>query len=462
MGLGGIYAGIGLAQGLGQASKNYTDAKTAAEENERKKQKEDLEMKIAQKSYDKDIESDELSKDLFGSLSKGLTFESTTPTTPTTGKGLKDIVTPAPKANEGLIPADSLNEQGMGYAPEDLVMGQVPDLAKMETDKVSLETFTRDAQKIKDFAKEARQKANRQFSLTQNSNLLAQSEKMIEEFENENASRLKALAGNDLKKISILINSVSDQSGLYLENIMEGKESKDTDGDGEKELYILRDAQGNAVSRVSALELSSLGTGAGVKQFMADKRAEAADIRKQKRELDAKIQEATIKYGFDSKLATQSDNARLKAQRELSAMNLKLAYLELFGSEYPDYVAMANAIKTNKRSITGSIQSKGGVVQPLVPTATQEATWLKTFIETKGDEQAANRAAFGPQYGLDAEVNIKYGPPLSEGARTRNEMANLNGGDDVPPTQNNVPTTPGTPNTPPNNGMTYPPKPQGL
>ena len=60
---------------------------------------------------------------------------------------------------------------------------------------------------------------------------------------------------------------------------------------------------------------------------------------------------------------------------------------------------------------------------------------------------------------MDAEVNVKYGPPLSEGARTRNEMANLDKGDYVPPIQDNVPTNP---NTPPNNGMKYPPKPQGL
>ena len=71
MGLGGIYAGIGLAQGLGQAGKEFIDSYQSAQDSARKRKKEDLEIGAMERQEKIRKERAELQKDITAGLGKG-------------------------------------------------------------------------------------------------------------------------------------------------------------------------------------------------------------------------------------------------------------------------------------------------------------------------------------------------------------------------------------------------------
>ena len=66
MGLGGIYAGIGLAQGLGQSSKAFIDSYGEAKDKGLKRQKEMMELNALKKAEEKSNAMDESLKRMEG------------------------------------------------------------------------------------------------------------------------------------------------------------------------------------------------------------------------------------------------------------------------------------------------------------------------------------------------------------------------------------------------------------
>ncbi len=399
MGLGGIYAGIGLAQGLGQAGKSFVDSYQSAQESARKRQKEELEQKIAERDYKTKLDVDKITQELFGDTGKDLSFKSKKETQ---DKPVNFGAMSAPPVQEGygdeppsVFGVDQqVSETGLGS------MKQFQDDYKAgrqtyeEKRKVSLDEFAQDANSILEKSKQMESQALKLLSLTGNSNLYAAAKSLIEDFQAENAARLKGVAGNDINKLSIIVNAISGNQGITLDKIT----NNESDKSGDKDLYVLRDAQGSALGTVSPLELASLNSKNGIKEFIKNKKEMAQKIQEKLLELENEMQKLAKKFEYDSRLGEQNNESREQIARDSHATALKIAKLRAYGDINVSNVTIADNVARNKMDVQYVTMDKNGQPIPGTPlTPQQRIEWSKVFSRTGGDANAALQYVLGQQ-----------------------------------------------------------------
>lgn len=435
MGLGGIYAGIGLSQGLGQAGKSFIDSYQSAQESARKRQKEELEQKIAERDYRRKVESDELQEELFGDTGKEIQFKSKKETQ---DKPVNFGAMSAPPVQEGYgdePPSvfgydQQASETGLGSIKQfqdDYKAGQK---TYEEKRKVGLDEFAQDANSILEQSKEMESKALKLLSLTGNANVYAAAKSLIEDFQAENAARLKGVAGNDIDKLSIIVNAVSGNQGISLDKIA----NNESDKDGDKDLYVLRDAQGFALGTVSPLELSSLNSKNGIKEFIKSKKEMAQKLQEKKIDLQNKLEELRTKFELDKQLHNLDNETRLQIEREGNAIALQIAKLNAFGTLDVSKTTIAHNILEKKMDVRyTTIDPKTGQRMAGPPlTDQQKILFAQYYQQANQNETDALRMVFAtkdPVTGNSvANPNVNFGgftKPVSQSAREVNQVSGL-------------------------------------
>lgn len=438
MGLGGIYAGIGLSQGLGQAGKSFIDSYQSAQESARKRQKEELEQKIAERDYRRKVESDQLQEELFGDTGKDLSFKSKKETQdkPT---NLGAMSAPPVQEGNGDEPPSvfgydqQASETGLGSIKQfqdDYKAERAEQKTHEEKRKVSLDEFAQDANSILEKSKDMENKALKLLSLTGNANVYAAAKSLIEDFQAENAARLKGVAGNDIDKLSIIVNAISGNQGITLDKIA----NDESDKDGDKDLYVLRDAQGSALGTVSPLELASLNSKNGIKEFIKSKKEMAQKLQEKRIDLQNKLEELRTKFELDKQLHNLDNETRLQIEREGNAVALQIAKLNAFGTLDVSNTTIASSIMEKKMDIRYTVvdpttgQRMAG--QPL--NDQQKILFAEYFQKTNGNATEAIRmvlATKDPVTGNSvANPNANFAGftrPISQSATAANQSFGL-------------------------------------
>lgn len=438
MGLGGIYAGIGLSQGLGQAGKSFIDSYQSAQESARKRQKEELEQQIAERDYRRKIESDELQEELFGDTGKEVSFKSKKETQ---DKPVNLGAMSAPPVQEGygdeppsVFGVDQqVSETGLGSIKQfqdDYKSEQKTQKTYEEKRKVSLDEFAQDANSILEQSKEMESKALKLLSLTGNANVYAAAKSLIEDFQAENAARLKGVAGNDIDKLSIIINAVSGNQGISLDKITNDESSEA----GDKDLYVLRDAQGFALGTVSPLELSSLNSKNGIKEFIKNKKEMAQKLQEKKIDLGNKLQELYTKFELDKQLHTLDNNTRLQIEREGNAIALQIAKLNAFGTLDVSNTTIASNIMEKKMDIRYTVvdPTTGKVMAGTPLSDQQKILFAEYFQKTNGNATDAIRMVLATKdpvtgnYVANPNANFAgFTKPISQSATAANQVSGI-------------------------------------
>lgn len=397
MGLGGIYAGIGLAQGLGQAGKSFVDSYQTAQENARKKQKEDLEMKISERDYQRKLEADQALEEANQIISGKRDFKSAK---------LKDEPVPT---KEG-VEFKSTAEQGFGLgAPLPLGKGKLPkpsynidltdkpsgmgasafggspvnNVTVTDTDKVnarSQEVYDQDIASLTERNDKLKALATKLVTLTNNPNLGAYILGQAQDYMNDAAAELKGYAGKDVKKLSQLINVVSGNQGISVEELPEARKKKDDSG--YEPAYVLKDARGFAIGTVSPLELSELNTGASIKTFMAKKTSQREAMIKMQQELAVKKSELDYEYDLKIKLeGLKGRNAQILREK-INKNLLEQKYLETFGISLDGKITkdtwsnFSHTLASNQKGIY--FKDQNGATVPVPQDVAM--TFVKTMI----------------------------------------------------------------------------------
>lgn len=424
-GLGSIYAGIGLAQGLGQAGKEFVDSYQSAQESARKRKKEELEQKIAQRDYERKIESDRLQEELFGDTGKEIQFKSKKETQdkPTNFGAMS--APPVQEGNGDEPPSvfgydQQASETGIGSAKQFQDDYKAEQKTYEEKRKVGLDEFAQDANSILEQSKEMESKALKLLSLTGNANVYAAAKSLIEDFQAENAARLKGVAGNDIDKLSIIVNAVSGNQGISLDKIA----NDESDKDGDKDLYVLRDAQGFALGTVSPLELASLNSKNGIKEFIKSKKEMAQKLQEKKIDLQNKLQELYEKFELDKRLRNLDNETRLQIAREGNAIALQIAKLNAFGTLDVSNTTIASLIMEKKMDTRYTVTDpKTGQPMAGIPLNDQQRLlFAQYFQQTKGNPTEALRMLFAEE---DPVTKKKVANPnVNFAGWTRNPASN--------------------------------------
>jgi len=312
MGLGGIYAGIGLAQGLGQSSKAFIDSYGEAKDKGLKRQKEMMELNALKKAEEKSNAMDESFKRM----------EGLTSTDPTSGLGENDIFTlpPNKKIKAGL--GDDLDTLVNDGDPKEVSIGTPGVVGKDASGKDVVvkkgSNFIADYKKSVDDVYNTglliQKEGQRMYSLTGDPKYKAEANQQAEEFYANYYARALGKAGNSRELLEYTMEKIT------------GRQLKIDKGFGDdKKAFAIRDEQGNLISSISGLQMQQITSPQGFRDYLKTSvetsKAIAMEDYKLKLELD-KIQKQhdlnVERDGFSAKADAQMLQAKLAVMLQIS------------------------------------------------------------------------------------------------------------------------------------------------
>ncbi len=301
MGLGGIYAGIGLAQGLGQAGKEFIDSYQSAQDSARKRKKEDLEIGAMERQEEIRKKRAELQKDITAGLGKG-----------------------APTIEEKKPPVD-LNSINSAIMPKYLQKGLEvfeKEIPKPTFDsKQYAEDFQKSLTSVKNTALEIQQKYFQLASLSESpadAQVYTQmGQQALEDYYSRNYSQLLGQAKGNPELIDGILEGVTGR-----------KLQVSKDGDA----YTIRDENGYIINTIKPNQLGTLTSPEAFKAFVKD--SIALDQEKEKELRDLNKQKEILAEQQKNAMALQKDdqNFRAKIEKEGNALAWRIAQLQFGGA----------------------------------------------------------------------------------------------------------------------------------
>jgi hypothetical protein len=134
-----------------------------------------------------------------------------------------------------------------------------------------------------------------------------------------------------------------------------------------------------------------LNTPANIKQFMKDKKDEAAQLRVEGAKLQAELYK--LKVQFDSAVALEGLKGKnaMALQKEITQRALELENIRNFGSVNVSPFAVGTAIKQGQKSVVYVTQDKPNT--PQILTQQEAIKFGEAYAETGGDmEESLKRA----------------------------------------------------------------------
>lgn len=301
MGLGGIYAGIGLAQGLGQAGKEFIDSYQSAQDSARKRKKEDLEIGAMERQEEIRKKRAELQKDITAGLGKG-----------------------APTIEEKKPPVD-LNSINSAIMPKYLQKGLEvfeKEIPKPTFDsKQYAEDFQKSLTSVKNTALEIQQKYFQLASLSESpadaQAYTQMGQQALEDYYSRNYSQLLGQAKGNPELIDGILEGVTGR-----------KLQVSKDGDA----YTIRDENGYIINTIKPNQLGTLTSPEAFKAFVKD--SIALDQEKEKELRDLNKQKEILAEQQKNAMALQKDdqNFRAKIEKEGNALAWRIAQLQFGGA----------------------------------------------------------------------------------------------------------------------------------
>lgn len=301
MGLGGIYAGIGLAQGLGQAGKEFIDSYQSAQDSARKRKKEDLEIGAMERQEEIRKKRAAIQQDLAGLGTKG-----------------------APTIEEKKPPVD-LNSINSAIMPKYLQKGMEVFEKEIPKQTFDSEQYAKDFQEsltsVKNTALEIQQKYFQLASLSESpadAQVYTQmGQQALEDYYSRNYSQLLGQAKGSPELIDGILEGVTGR-----------KLQVSKDGDA----YTIRDENGYIINTIKPNQLGTLTSPEAFKAFVKD--SIALDQEKEKELRDLNKQKEILAEQQKNAMALQKDdqNFRAKIEKEGNALAWRIAQLQFGGA----------------------------------------------------------------------------------------------------------------------------------
>lgn len=404
MGLGGIYAGIGLAQGLGQAGKEFIDSYQSAQDSARKRKKEDLEIGSMERQEEIRKKRAELQKDIAGLGTEG-----------------------APTIEEKKPPVD-LNSINSAIMPKYLGKGMEvfeKEIPKPTFDsKQYAEDFQKSLTSVKNTALEIQKKYAQLASLSESpadAQVYTQmGQQALEDYYSRNYSQLLGQAKGNPELIDGILESVTGR-----------KLQVSKDGDA----YTIRDENGYIINTIKPNQLGTLTSPEAFKAFVKDSIALDQEKEKALRELENEKAKLNVQYENNARLQKDDQAFRLEQDKRNNAANLAIAKLQL-GEGLGAIIRAADNGNIGLKITTRKFNNKTGESEDSVMYAneTQTAQFvniLSTVVANSKDKKMSEQDIYNEamtQFRKKLEADNSFG----SGVRF-----------DVQPLLKNVNTNPG-------------------
>lgn len=404
MGLGGIYAGIGLAQGLGQAGKEFIDSYQSAQDSARKRKKEDLEIGAMERQEEIRKKRAAIQQDLAGLGTKG-----------------------APTIEEKKPPVD-LNSINSAIMPKYLQKGMEVFEKEIPKQTFDSEQYAKDFQEsltsVKNTALEIQQKYFQLASLSESpadAQVYTQmGQQALEDYYSRNYSQLLGQAKGNPELIDGILEGVTGR-----------KLQVSKDGDA----YTIRDENGYIINTIKPNQLGTLTSPEAFKAFVKDSIALDQEKEKALRELENKKAELNLQYENNARLQKDDQAFRLEQDKRNNAANLAIAKLQL-GEGLGAIIRAADNGNIGLKITTRKFNNKTGESEDSVMYAneTQTAQFvniLSTVVANSKDKKMSEQDIYNEamtQFRKKLEADNSFG----SGVRF-----------DVQPLLKNVNTNPG-------------------
>lgn len=404
MGLGGIYAGIGLAQGLGQAGKEFIDSYQSAQDSARKRKKEDLEIGSMERQEEIRKKRAELQKDIAGLGTEG-----------------------APTIEEKKPPVD-LNSINSAIMPKYLGKGMEVFEKEIPKQTFDSEQYAKDFQEsltsVKNTALEIQKKYAQLASLSESpadAQVYTQmGQQALEDYYSRNYSQLLGQAKGNPELIDGILESVTGR-----------KLQVSKDGDA----YTIRDENGYIINTIKPNQLGTLTSPEAFKAFVKDSIALDQEKEKALRELENEKAKLNVQYENNARLQKDDQAFRLEQDKRNNAANLAIAKLQL-GEGLGAIIRAADNGNIGLKITTRKFNNKTGESEDSVMYAneTQTAQFvniLSTVVANSKDKKMSEQDIYNEamtQFRKKLEADNSFG----SGVRF-----------DVQPLLKNVNTNPG-------------------
>lgn len=404
MGLGGIYAGIGLAQGLGQAGKEFIDSYQSAQDSARKRKKEDLEIGAMERQEEIRKKRAAIQQDLAGLGTKG-----------------------APTIEEKKPPVD-LNSINSAIMPKYLQKGMEVFEKEIPKQTFDSEQYAKDFQEsltsVKNTALEIQQKYFQLASLSESpadAQVYTQmGQQALEDYYSRNYSQLLGQAKGSPELIDGILEGVTGR-----------KLQVSKDGDA----YTIRDENGYIINTIKPNQLGTLTSPEAFKAFVKDSIALDQEKEKALRELENKKAELNLQYENNARLQKDDQAFRLEQDKRNNAANFAIAKLQL-GEGLGAIIRAADNGNIGLKITTRKFNNKTGESEDSVMYAneTQTAQFvniLSTVVANSKDKKMSEQDIYNEamtQFRKKLEADNSFG----SGVRF-----------DVQPLLKNVNTNPG-------------------
>ena len=341
MGLGGIYAGIGLAQGLGQSSKAFIDSYGEAKDKGLKRQKEMMELNALKKAEEKSNAMDESFKRMEGLISKD----------PTSDLGENDSFTLPPNKIRKAGLGDDLDTLVNEGGPKEVSIGTPgvvgkdasgKDVVVKKGSEDFLSRYKKSVDDVYDIGRSIQQEGQRMYSLTGDPKYKAEANQQAEEFYANYYSKALGKAGNSKELLEYTMEKIT------------GRQLKIDKGFGDdKNAFAIRDEQGNLISSISGLQMQQITSPQGFRDYLKTSVETSKAIAMEDYKLKLELDKMDRQYDLDLK----RDKFSLKAQAEMLEMKLgvmlKMALIQNGGADGINaFIKQMDAGKVSLQTIT--------------------------------------------------------------------------------------------------------------
>lgn len=298
MGLGGIYAGIGLAQGLGQAGKEFIDSYQSAQDSARKRKKEDLEIGAMERQEEIRKKRAAIQQDIAGLGTKGAK----------TAKEMYGLTSDGFDIN-------SVNKENNFEGIEKLVPG-VPGGKNELYD--SKKYFQESLDGVKNTALEIQKKYAQLASLSESpadAQVYTQmGQQALEDYYSRNYSKLLGQAKGNPE---------------FIDGILEGVTGRKLQVSKDGDAYTIRDENGYIINTIKPNQLGTLTSPEAFKAFVKDSIARDQEKEKLRQELENEKAKLEAQYGYNARLQDDDQAFQLERDKRNNAVNLAIARLQV-------------------------------------------------------------------------------------------------------------------------------------
>lgn len=341
MGLGGIYAGIGLAQGLGQSSKAFIDSYGEAKDKGLKRQKEMMELNALKKAEEKSNAMDESFKRMEGLISKD----------PTSDLGENDSFTLPPNKIRKAGLGDDLDTLVNEGGPKEVSIGTPgvvgkdasgKDVVVKKGSEDFLSRYKKSVDDVYDIGRSIQQEGQRMYSLTGDPKYKAEANQQAEEFYANYYSKALGKAGNSKELLEYTMEKIT------------GRQLKIDKGFGDdKNAFAIRDEQGNLISSISGLQMQQITSPQGFRDYLKTSVETSKAIAMEDYKLKLELDKMDRQYDLDLK----RDKFSLKAQAEMLekklGVMLEMALIQNGGADGVNaFIKQMDAGKVSLQTIT--------------------------------------------------------------------------------------------------------------